>query len=195
LRACAPDAEGEAAFEMASDGARLQVRDLATGQAWEGDASSVPRYDVRRPWRSLRPLDLVDALLPCPLAADRSDGADSGVGVVLERIGGVTSLLWLATDAGGRPLPRRRVWMRDDSPHEVRMLHFDARGEPRLDVRMPSGIDASTRLPAEIVVRHATAGFAYRLEIREATADPDLSRSAFRWEWGDEQPAPLPGAG
>lgn len=194
LRARGYNSGGAVVFEIASDGRRMQVQELGANRRWEGDALSTPQHDPQRPWLSLRPLDLVDALLPRPLPVSR-DGLDSGNGpavVVEDHVDGAV-VLWMDTGADGIWRSRRRTWLRGNPLQPWRVLHFDGSGRPRLDVRIPSGVDSRYRLPLELTVLRPSDGVEYHLSVDDVVPEPVLEAGMFRIAWRDGAlPAPLP---
>ena len=180
MRASGTDTGRGPVFEIVSDGARMTVRDARASEPGESDALSDPVHDEERPWLSLRPLDLVDAILPQPLPRRREEGARGGPMVIIEpRVDGAV-VHWMDGNTQGAPRPRLRVWLSGDALVPARRLYFNAAGRPRLDVRYPGGIDDVHGVPRSIDVLRPDERIEYRIRVDEVEPNPAIGRGVFR---------------
>lgn len=111
------------AFEITSDGERFWFQVPSRKTMWTGDAAGAPRREPERPaYEALRPRDILEALLPEPIAPQ------PGQTLLLEADRQSFSLV-LGRPGSERGSVQRRVVLHRESLVPLRSRSYDERGE------------------------------------------------------------------
>jgi len=158
------------ALEVVADGQTFWFQVPSRKTVWTGPATARGTFsDTREPYFALRPVDIVAALLPEPLAP----AADESLLLEGDREG--FSLAVGPARAGG-VVPRRRVWVERDTLLPSRARSYAASGDVELDVRFASWQDG---LPRTVEVARPIDGYEARFEFSKLQCDANLPSAAF----------------
>jgi hypothetical protein len=168
------------AIELVSDGERVTFRVPRKKKVWTGAADATPpaeagagdsgeEEDESAPYESLRPSDLLRALLPEPLVPT----ADQGV--VLEADERSFSLALVQLE-GGRGRVLRRVWLDRETLELSRARHFDETGDLESESRFVAWKDG---WPQRVSISRPGEGFAASFVFTSFKPNANVPDKAF----------------
>jgi hypothetical protein len=166
-------------FTLAADGAEFLLRVPSHATTYTGMSAAPAGPDPERPYFSLRPHHLTEALLPEPLPTADSAGTQ----VALETYPDKYVLAWWQASPMGDITLRRRVTIGRIDLRVARIEAFSMDGRVAFDATyggyLGPGIDA---YPGRIEVRRPWEELVFRFEIEEIRANPTLQAGIFRLE-------------
>jgi outer membrane lipoprotein-sorting protein len=160
------------ALEVVADGRRFWVQVPSKKTVWTGPAESGPGADAgteEAPYHALRPADVVEALVPEPLAPG------DGEALVMEAEGTGVSLT-LADLHQGRGRARRQVTVERGTLRPLRLRRFDARGELQAEVRLGDWRDGS---PRRVSIVRPAEGYEAAFALEKVQRNVALPERAF----------------
>lgn len=161
------------ALEAVSDGRTYWLQVPSKRKVWKGDATRAPRADAAgegREYDTLRPADLLAALLPEPLAAE------PGETLLLEGDRESLSVAVGRPAADGRGVARRRVWLERETLRPIRSRTYDSQGTLELEATFADWRDG---VPRQVSVARPGAGYEARFAFDKARANLTLPARAF----------------
>jgi len=166
-------------FTLAADGAEFLLRVPSHATTYLGISSAPAAPEPERPYFSLRPHHLTEALLPEPLPTADS----STTQVALETYPDKYVLAWWQANATGEIALRRRVTISRIDLRVARIEAFAIDGRVSFDASyggyLGPGLDA---YPGRIDVRRPWEELVFRFEIEETRLNPTLQAGIFSLE-------------
>ncbi len=166
-------------FTLAADGAEFLLRVPSHATTYLGMSAAPAVPDPERPYFSLRPHHITEALLPEPLPT--ADSASTQV--ALETYPDKYVLSWWQASATGEIALRRRVTVSRIDLRVARIEAFTMDGRVAFAATyggyLGPGIDA---YPSRIEVRRPWEELVFRFEIEETRFNPTLQAGIFRLE-------------
>jgi hypothetical protein len=159
------------ALEVVADGRRFWFQVPSRKTVWTGEAAggAPARGEGDAPYYALRPKDVVEALVPEPLAPR------DGEALIMEA-DAVGFSLTVGDLAGGRGLARRRVVMSRDTLLPARLRSYDERGELVSEVDLAAFRDG---LPRRIAIRRPAEGYEAGFTFSKAERNVAVPERAF----------------
>jgi outer membrane lipoprotein-sorting protein len=160
------------ALEVVSDGTRFWFQVPSKKTVWTGAAAeAAPKAAETEdaPYYALRPADVVQALLPEPLAPDATET------VLLEGDRETFSLAVARVD-GSRGRLRRRVWLDRQTLRPSRLSTYDERGDVRTEARL-SGWTASG--PGRVDIARPLDGYEAAFSFDKVESNVAVPERAF----------------
>jgi hypothetical protein len=166
-------------FTLAADGATFLLRVPSHATTYLGESAAPSAPDPERPYFSLRPHHLTEALLPEPLP--RADSADNRVS--LQTYPDSYALSWWHMDAAGDISLRRRVTISRLDLRVIRIEAFSAGGRAAFDATYGSYLGPTAEAyPGRIEVHRPWEELVFRFEIEEMRPSPTLPAGVFTLE-------------
>ena len=164
-------------FDLVGNGFEFQLSVPDHGAHYTGTGAVPAEPDPERPYFSLRPHHMTEALLPELLPTTNAPGSF----VVPETYPSRYSLIWMEADGGSSRI-RRKVWIDRENLRVSQIEGFDADG--RIDFiatysnYLGGGIDA---YPGRIEVERPWEEMVFRFDLTEADRNPSIPAVAFRF--------------
>ena len=166
-------------FTLAADGAEFLLRVPSHATTYLGLSSAPAAPDPERPYFSLRPHHLTEALLPEPLPT--ADSVDNQVS--LQTYPDRYVLSWWQREAAGTFWLRRRVTISRLDLRVSRIEAFSADGRISFDASYAAFMGpGATAYPARIEVHRPWEELVFRFEIEETRPNPTLQAGIFTLE-------------